>query len=151
MAKKPLSPFALIWALIDAHETGNLTRLAAFFRHPDAVIGPNERRALAALFDRRALAKKRGGQKTPLFIKLPDGKSFKLSASELSAEGRLRIAADDVRDLQRRAKQRGERLTQAAAIDAVIPKHPWLKADAGNRLANYLAGKRGSTRRLSRR
>ena len=145
---KALSPHEFLWAMTVAHETGDLSRLAALFHHPDAVIGPRQLRALAALFDRRKLAKKRGGQKAPLFVKLPNGKSYRFA--QLSAEVRLKIAADDVRDLQRRAKQRGERLTQAA-IDAVIPKHPWLKADAGERLANYLAGKRGATRRLARR
>jgi hypothetical protein len=149
MAKKPLRPLEFFWAFTKAYDTGDLTRLADFFRHPDAVIGPRHHRALADLFDRRKLAKKVGGQKTPLIIRLPDG-SFKLF-TELSAETRLRSAADDVRDLQCRAKQRGQRLSQAAAIDAVIPNHPWLKPDAGKRLANYLAGKRGSTRRLSRR
>ena len=150
MATRPLRSQEFLWAITDAHDTGDLKPLSDLFRHPDAVIGPPQLRLLALLFDRRKLAKKKGGQKTPLFEKLPDGKSFKLF-TELSAEERLKIAADDVRDLQRGAKQRGQRLSQAAAIDAVIPKHPWLKPDAGKRLANYLAGKRGSARRLTRR
>jgi hypothetical protein len=119
-----------------AQETGDLTELAKYLRQ-GGQIGAGEITTLISLCERHRLNRKRGAG-PPLF--------------KLSAEQRLKIAARKVRALQQRAKGRGEKLPLNDAIVKFVRRHPWDEAlsskdQIGGKLSNFMAGKRGSSRR----
>jgi hypothetical protein len=118
---------AWIFAVLTAQDSGDLKPLAQLLRATNFQLRRGEREYLAALFDRGKFQKGRG---------LPLGRA--------SAEQKLKIVADFVR-----AKQ-AEKISQADAIALAVKRYwKWFQGEdaPGQRLSNYLNGRRGSSRR----
>ena len=75
-----------LYAIMVAQEKGDLAPLAQLLPHKEFDLGRGERLTLAMLFDRFRLAKKPGGQRTPI--------------GKLSERDKLEIMAKDVRDIE---------------------------------------------------
>jgi hypothetical protein len=120
------------WAVLKAQDDGDLKPLAALLRADDLLeLRPVERELLAALFDNGRFRKGRGPR-----------------LGSMSADHRLKRAAALVK------KKQADGLSRAAAIDAAVKVYPSLFRDddaPGQKLANYMDGRRGSTQRRRKR
>jgi hypothetical protein len=117
-----------VWAVVIAQDTGNLKPLAALLRADDLLeLRRGEREVLAQIFDRGRFKKGRG-----------------LRFGTMSAEHKLKLAAEDVKKKQTEGQSRAEAIQSAARFWFENEKEP------GRKLANYIDGRRGSTRRRRR-
>jgi integrase len=99
-----------------------------FRRQPGTLLGPAETFLLQRLLERVNFRRKKGGRFTPVGEK---------SRAEINETG-----AAYVRELKKQAVARGERLSDADAIDMTVRTFPqWFGVDGGLALANHM--KRG--------
>lgn len=145
-----------------AYETGNLDRLSKVLRS-DIDLPPEVRRMLAALFERRVLKKKRGGQR-PMFKesaesrlarmadvvkRLQKGKLlfFERTVEEMGNTG-ITVDPKSARVWDKHARELGElrdasgRMKREDAVDLIAKLH----GENPQTLADYMAGKRGASR-----
>ena len=133
------NPVHGVWldAILVAQEKGDLAPLAQLLRHKEFDLGRGERLTLATLFDRFRLAKKRGGQRTPI--------------GKVSEKAKLEIMAEDVRKLRAgRAAVIGEDHRPMSREEA-IEKISGLHGIDADKLRDFLDGKRADARPRGRK
>lgn len=122
-----LSQIQAAWmaAITAADKNTSLGPLIAYLRRPAVQLSIGECLWLRLLFERVQLKRKKRGRFTPLGAK--------------SAAQRHAIGAAHVRELKRAAKARGDKLSNAAAIDIVTAMYPsWFGRDQGKGLADFI-------------
>lgn len=136
---------------VEKADQGDSSDLTALLRS-NSVLGPEARFLIADLLDRRSLGRKRGAQPTPSYLTTPvEGRLHNLHALVRYFQKDQRLSLADAMQAALREekhialRQRDAREYTEAELDEMISEKDQ------QALANFVAGKRGSTRRMRKR